>query len=82
MRYTVPQFITGNSDVSVFFRTDNVYENICIVISDGERQLLRIKKRRVSPGEMQRIDLKKDMIDKMKSEKLCVSLETGTETGG
>ena len=82
VRYTVPQFITGNSDVSVFFRTDNVYENICIVISDGERQLLRIKKRRVSPGEMQRIDLKKDMIDKMKSEKLCVSLETGTETGG
>lgn len=66
----------------MFFRTDNVYENICIVISDGERQLLRIKKRRVSPGEMQRIDLKKDMIDKMKSEKLCVSLETRTETRG
>ncbi len=60
IRYTVPQRITENKDVKVYFRVSDTYSNVKVnVYGDGE--LIFSKKRpKVAPGEMESITLKKD----------------------
>ena len=62
VRYTVPQKLREIKDTDVFFRVDNVYRNVRIVIyKDGEEVFSR-KKQKVAPGEMERVTIKKDML--------------------
>ena len=62
IRYTVPQRITKNKDVKVYFRVGNIYTNVVINVLDGDKVVYSVKKRRVAPGEMECILLKKDVI--------------------
>ncbi len=57
IRYTVPQKITAKKDISVYFRVDNIYKNVKIVVRDGERAILSKKKEKLAPGEMECIKL-------------------------
>ena len=62
IRYTVPQNITAQKDVTVYFRVADVFKNVEICVTDGERVILKKKKLSVAPGEMESIKLKKDML--------------------
>lgn len=62
IRYTVPQKITKKKDVKVYFRVDNIYKNVAVKVTDGNKTVYSAKKRRVAPGEMESIVLKKDIL--------------------
>ena len=44
VRYTVPQRITADEDVTVYFRVADVYRDIKIVVRDGDEVLIRFTK--------------------------------------
>ncbi len=81
VRYTVPQRITESGNVSVFFRVADVYKNAYITVKDGENVLLHRKKARLAPGEMERLELKKEWIDGNKSGNLHFSLDFDGKEG-
>ena len=58
VRYTVPQVITAQKDVTVYFRVADVYRNVTLKVLDGERVVAQKKKGRMAPGEMESITLK------------------------
>ena len=67
IRYTVPQIITAKKDVTVYFRVSDVYKNVKINVTDGEKLVLSKKKRAVAPGEMESITLKAEDLAQAKS---------------
>ena len=58
VRYTVPQVITAQKDVTAYFRVADVYRNVTLKVLDGERVVAQKKKSRMAPGEMESITLK------------------------
>ena len=62
IRYTVPQVITEEKDVTVYFRVGDVYKNVKICVQDGERVIYEKKKGKVAPGEMESVKLTREMI--------------------
>ncbi len=60
VRYTVPQRITKQQDVKVYFRVADVYRNAKINVYDGDRCILSKKKQKLAPGEMETVLLKAD----------------------
>lgn len=77
VRYTVPQMITESGDVSVFFRVADVYKNATITVYDGDEVVYKKKKMHLAPGEMERVELKKEVIDGVKSGNLKFTLDFG-----
>lgn len=78
VRYTVPQRITAEKDVTVFFRVNDCYKNCRIVVSSPAGVVLSKKKARVAPGEMESVVLRKSALEGVKH--LQFSLEE-TENG-
>ena len=66
IRYTVPQKITKKKDVTVYFRVSDVYKNVKINVSDGEKIVFSKKKPKVAPGEMESITLKQELFENVK----------------
>ena len=64
IRYTVPQRITKQKDVNVYFRVADVFKNVKINVYHGEDLVLSRRKPKVAPGEMESIVLKKDLLAK------------------
>lgn len=62
IRYTVPQVITKEKDVTVYFRVSDVFKNVKIKVEGNNGVILEKKKPKVAPGEMESIMLKKDML--------------------
>jgi len=65
--YTVPQKIrTGRIDktVSIFFRVVRPCEQCHLTVSCGNEVLATFKRDRVAPGEMERLTLTKDVLEK------------------
>ena len=58
IRYCVPQKITEEKDVKVFFRTGNIFKNVTIKAVSGDKTVFSKKKQKVAPGEMESIVLK------------------------
>ena len=75
VRYTVPQRITADEDVTVYFRVADVYRDIKIVVRDGDEVLISKKKQKVAPGEMETVTLTKDMVAGVKTGALSFSIE-------
>ena len=63
IRYTVPQKITKDKDITVYFRVSDVYTNVKICVYKNDQAVLSKKKLKVAPGEMESIRLTKDMFD-------------------
>lgn len=63
IRYTVPQKITKKKDVTVYFRTSDVFRNVKICVYDGETLLLSKKKVKTAPGEMECVKLEEKMLE-------------------
>ena len=75
IRYTVPQTITADEDITVYFRVADVFRNVSIVVKDGDKVLVSKKKQKVAPGEMEALTLKADMVKGIESGALSFSLE-------
>ena len=63
IRYTVPQMITENKDISVYFRVADTFRNVKINVYKGEELIFSKKKVKVAPGEMENIVLKKELLE-------------------
>lgn len=63
IRYTVPQKITKDKDITVFFRVADVFRNVKINVYKNGEQVFSKKKVKVAPGEMESIKLTKDMFE-------------------
>ncbi|MBR2850163.1 MAG: FAD-dependent oxidoreductase, partial [Clostridia bacterium] len=50
VRYTVPQRITAEKNVTVYFRVADVYRDVRVIVRDGERVIVNKKKQKVAPG--------------------------------
>ncbi len=61
VRYTVPQRITKQKDVTVFFRVSDVYRNVTVKVTDQNGTAIYARKKiKVAPGEMESVTLKSD----------------------
>ncbi len=74
IRYTVPQKITRKKDIDVYFRVSDVIKNVKIHVHDGETLLLSRKKQKVAPGEMEKLTLKKELLDSAQSLKFSLEV--------
>jgi len=74
IRYTVPQKITRKKDIDVYFRVSDVMKNVKINVHDGETLLLSRKKQKVAPGEMEKLTLKKELLDSAQSLKFSLEV--------
>ena len=75
VRYTVPQRITAEEDVTVYFRVADVYRDVKIVVRDGDEVLISKKKQKVAPGEMEALTLTGAMIAGVKTGTISFSIE-------
>ena len=75
VRYTVPQRITSAQDTTVYFRVADVYRNKSVIVRDGERVLIKKKKQKLAPGEMETVKLTKKMLDGLSGDRLEFSVE-------
>ncbi len=69
IRYSVPSKIsrhTTSDKISLKMRVDNVYKNVIIKVTADGAEVFSKKRNIVAPGEMENIDLKSDVIEKIK----------------
>ena len=74
IRYTVPQKISAEKDVTVYFRVSDVYRDIRIIVRDGENLIMSKKKQKVAPGEMETVTLTRDMIKNLNGDTLSFEI--------
>ncbi len=66
IRYTVPQVITKQKDVTVYFRVSDVYKNVKVTVKSGDNVVISKKRPKVAPGEMESVTLKCDQLKDVK----------------
>ncbi|MDD7214888.1 MAG: FAD-dependent oxidoreductase [Clostridia bacterium] len=74
--YVLPQKIDKSvkGDVKLFMRVTGVYKNCALKVTCGDKEIIRIKKRVVAPGEMEKITLTEQKLAECTG-KIVVSLE-------
>jgi len=75
VRYSVPQRITKEQDVTLYFRVSDVYKNAKVTLYDGENKLISRPKLKLAPGEMETITVKADMIKNNQSGEFKLGIE-------
>ena len=73
IRYTVPQKITECKDVQIYFRVSDVFKDVTLQICKGGEIVFSKKKKKMAPGEMESILIKKEWLDHAKE--LTLKLE-------
>ena len=69
VRYTVPQKIEkGKEGVVLRFRVTDIFKNCSINIKSGDKEIKRIKRSVLAPGEMESIRIKEKIVDNLKVE--------------
>lgn len=71
VNYTVPQKIRKDNiekAVEIFFRVNNVYRDVVITVTDGEKELARFKREHMAPGEMEKISISKAILETVTGE--------------
>ena len=78
VRGVVPQKLLvpdeAAESVQIMFRPAGVYENAYIRVTDGERELIKQKKRILTPGEMAELILKPEAVKGLSSADVTVSI--------
>ncbi|SHK16453.1 NAD(P)/FAD-dependent oxidoreductase [Paramaledivibacter caminithermalis] len=78
IRYIVPQRIRlENLDktLDLFMRVDNVYKDMDMVVSIDGKEINRVKKRHVAPGEIETVKIKREDIIALDYSVITVSFE-------
>jgi hypothetical protein len=83
IRYTVPQKIELNTEqekVKLFFRVTDVFRDIVIVVKLDDRIILKRKKVKAAPGEMESLEVSVALLRSVPNpQKLCIELEMTRE---
>ena len=78
VRGVVPQKLLipdGDAEnVQIMFRPSGVYENAYIRVMDGEKELIKQKKRILTPGEMAELILKPEVVKGLSGADVTVSI--------
>lgn len=74
VRYVVPQLVTDNKDITVYFRVTDIIKNVRILVCDGEKEVFSRKSLKVAPGEMETVKLSSDLLSNCKDGKLTVKI--------
>ncbi len=82
VRGVVPQFIRLTDaeqaeNIQLMFRPDRIYENVRVVVKNGDQEVYSVKKRILAPGEMADITLRKDIVAKLSDAPLVVHIVKG-----
>ncbi|MBQ8432542.1 MAG: FAD-dependent oxidoreductase [Clostridia bacterium] len=75
IRYTVPQTITEEKEITVYFRVSDIFRNATVKVLDGDRVIYSRKKQKVAPGEMESILLKPVQFAGAKALKFTLEVE-------
>ena len=75
VRYTVPQRITAEKDVTVYFRVADVYRDVRITVKDADKTIINKKKIKVAPGEMETVVLTAKMLSEVSGDTLSFGIE-------
>ena len=75
VRYTVPQIVTKIKDFKIFYRVSNIYENCNLILKDSKKEIIRLKKKKLVPGQMERIDIKQGMLENIEGNTIYIELE-------
>ena len=62
IRYTVPQSINHRENVTVYFRVQDIFHNVCVQVYYGDEVIYTKKRSKVAPGEMESIILHKELL--------------------
>lgn len=85
VRYTVPQEIRPShmeDTLTVRFRVGGVYKNCYIGVYVNDRQIARLKKNKLAPGEMEQVIIKKsDLLSVQAPETITIQVERGEANG-
>ncbi|MBO7171214.1 MAG: FAD-dependent oxidoreductase [Clostridia bacterium] len=75
VRYTVPTRITEQEDVTVYFRVADVYRNACLTVAlDGE-EMIKKKKPKLAPGEMEAVTIPVSVIKRADGKTLTLAIK-------
>ena len=77
VRYTVPQIVTSKKDFEIFFRVSNIYKDCEIVLKDAKNEMIRLKKQKLVPGEMEKVKVKKEMLENIEGDAIYIELKGG-----
>ena len=79
VRYVVPQNINRSTDrdVKIYFRVGDIYKDATVVVSSGDKELYRRKKKKLAPGEMENVTVKLEDIASLEGNEITVKLEVG-----
>lgn len=75
VRYVVPQQITAEQDVSLYFRVSDVKKFVKITLACGDEVVISRKKMAVAPGEMETLKLPASLVKDYAGRTLTLSLE-------
>ena len=62
IRYTVPQRITAEKDVSVYFRVADVFRDKKVTVKSGDTVIYQKKHQKLAPGEMECVKVPADKL--------------------
>ena len=74
VRYTVPQLITKKKDITIYFRVSDVFKDVKVNVYGDDKLLISKKKKKVAPGEMETLQIKKELFEGIN--RLKVQLES------
>ncbi|MBO5755584.1 MAG: pyridine nucleotide-disulfide oxidoreductase, partial [Clostridia bacterium] len=70
-----PTRITEQEDVTVYFRVADVYRNACLTVSlDGE-EMIKKKKPKLAPGEMETVTIPVSVIKRADGKTLTLAIK-------
>ena len=75
VRYTVPEVISEMIDTKLYFRVGSVMRDVSIVVKSGDKVLLKKKKQKLAPAEMETVTLTEEMIRSVDGGVISVSVE-------
>ncbi len=75
IKYCVPQKITGTKSAKLYFRSDGVYKNVNICLTDGNHLIASAKRRKILPAQMQEIRLTSSAAAEIKGKTISLGLE-------
>ncbi len=75
VRYTVPSLVTEEKDVTVYFRVSDVFRDAYVTVSLEGKQVIRKKKQKLAPGEMETVTLPASLLKEADGKTLTVGIE-------
>ena len=76
VRYVLPQRVNknANADVSIFFRVTQPFDKVRLTVRAGDTILVTVKRVKVSPGEMEKLTIKRELLNGI-TDTISVNLE-------